>query len=305
MLIDIHCHLDQCYFKDDLDKVIDNAKKANVKVILTAGVNPETNRKTLEIAEKYAIVKASLGIYPIQTLQKEIEAGSYPLKENKFNIDEEIKFIENNKNKIMAIGEVGLDYSQKEDPKKQKELFEKLINATEKLNKPIIVHSRKAEQDCIDILQSSKLKKIIMHCFTGKKNLVKKIIDSSAVDFIAMDIKAPLDKYHKVVNAKISKEKIKKSIDLVKKAGKTGIDYEFRLTVVPKLHTKKDIKNIGKLLKGSKKIALQQFDNKNTYDSSFRKIKPFSKQEIYEFSKILEPYVKEVEVRVYSGVLKT
>ena len=51
MLIDVHCHLDHYLFKNDLDKVIDNAKKTNVKVILTAGINPETNRKVLEIAE--------------------------------------------------------------------------------------------------------------------------------------------------------------------------------------------------------------------------------------------------------------
>src|SRR3990167_5885245 len=66
MLIDIHSHLDHHYFKDDLDKVIENARKAGVKVILTAGINPETNRKTLELAGKYDIVKACLGIYPVQ-----------------------------------------------------------------------------------------------------------------------------------------------------------------------------------------------------------------------------------------------
>ena len=97
MLIDIHSHFDQCYFEDDLDKVINNAKKANVKIILTAGINPETNRKTLALAKKYDIVKPCLGIYPIQTLQKEIESEEIPLKENKFDIDNEIKFIEKNK----------------------------------------------------------------------------------------------------------------------------------------------------------------------------------------------------------------
>ena len=163
MLIDIHSHLDHCYFKDDLDKVIDNAKKANLKVILTAGINPETNRKALQIAEKYDIVKPCLGIYPIQTLQKEIDSGDYPLKENKFDIDEEIRFIEKNKNKITAVGEVGLDYFWiKDKQKEQKELFEKMISLAEKINKPIIVHSRKAEEDAVNILQSSKLKKIII-----------------------------------------------------------------------------------------------------------------------------------------------
>ena len=183
MLIDIHSHLDHCYFKDDLDKVISDAKKANVKVILTAGINPEKNKRTLEIAKKYDIVKPCLGIYPIQNnnneLNNEKNKNNKNLKENKINIDKEIKFIEKNKNKIIAIGEVGLDYFWvKNNINEQKNLFEKMINLAEKLKKPIIVHSRKAEQDCIDMLQSSKLKKIIMHCFTGKKSLVKNIVDN-------------------------------------------------------------------------------------------------------------------------------
>jgi TatD DNase family protein len=178
MLIDIHSHLDHPHFADNIDSIIENAKKANLKIILTAGINPETNRKTLELAKKYDIIKPCLGIYPPETLQTEIASGEYPLKENKFDIDEEIKFIQKNKDKIVAIGEVGLDYSQGENKKNQKILFEKMISLAEKTNKPLIVHSRKAEQDCVDILETSKLKKIIMHCFCGKKRLVKKIEDN-------------------------------------------------------------------------------------------------------------------------------
>jgi len=178
MLIDIHTHLDHPHFKENIGKVIGNAEKADLKVILTAGVNPETNRKVLELAKKYGIVKAALGIYPPQTLQKEIDSGEYPLQENKFDFDEEIKFIEKNKDNISAIGEIGLDYSQDENQKKQKEIFEKLISLAEKIGKPVIIHSRKAEADCIEILESSKLKKIIMHCFCGKKKLVAKIVDN-------------------------------------------------------------------------------------------------------------------------------
>jgi TatD DNase family protein len=178
MLIDVHCHMDHHRFKDDLDEVIDNAKKAGLKIILSSGVNPETNRKALELAEKYDIIKPCLGMYPIQTLQREIESGAYPLKENKFDVDEEIKFIESNKNNIAAIGEVGLDYSQDEDPQKQKKMFEKIISMAERVNKPVIIHSRKAEFDCVEMLESSKLKKIIMHCFCGRKSLVKRIVEN-------------------------------------------------------------------------------------------------------------------------------
>lgn len=165
MLIDIHCHLDYPPLNDDLDKVIDNAKKAGLKVILTSGTNPQSNRKVLEIAEKYDIVKPCLGLYPVQ--------------ENKFNADEEISFIEKNRNKITAVGEVGMDYFLvRDDLGEQKALFEKIISLVEKINKPIIVHSRKAEADCVNMLESSKLKKIVMHCFSGRKSLVKKVIDN-------------------------------------------------------------------------------------------------------------------------------
>ena len=205
MLIDIHSHLDHYYFKDDLDNVIENARKAGVKVILTAGINPETNRKALEIARKHDIVKACLGIYPIQyednnnkkNNKKFIQKNNIKNNDsntknndnkinniknnnskNKLNIDEELKFIEKNKKNIAAIGEVGLDYKETKNINEQKRIFEKIIQLTEKINKPIIIHSRNAENDCIEMLRSSKLKKAIMHCFGGKKSLVKKIIDN-------------------------------------------------------------------------------------------------------------------------------
>ena len=64
MLIDIHAHLDLKYFENDLDNVLERAKKNNVKLIINNGLNPESNRKTLELSKKYEIIKAALGIYP-------------------------------------------------------------------------------------------------------------------------------------------------------------------------------------------------------------------------------------------------
>ena len=71
-----------------------------------------------------------------------------------------------------------MDYYLIKDEKEQKSLFLKMIELAEKIKKPILIHSRKAELDCIEMLESSKLKKIIMHCFTGKKRLVKIIMDN-------------------------------------------------------------------------------------------------------------------------------
>lgn len=177
MYIDIHCHLDHPMLAEKMDKIIENAKQAEIRVILTAGINPQTNRTTLELAKKYDIVKAALGIYPPKTLQKEIDEGGYPLKPNLFDIDEELEFIKQNKDNLVAIGECGLDYSLGEDPKSQKQVFQKQIELAEKLNKPIIVHSRKAESDAVEILESSKSKKIFLHCFSGKKKLMKRAAD--------------------------------------------------------------------------------------------------------------------------------
>lgn len=181
ILVDDHCHLMHKAYTD-LDKVIDNAKKAGVKAIICSGVNPPTNREALEISKKYPMVRASLGIYPVDALgvQPDVEGG---LKVHKgpIDLDEEFEFIKKNKDKIAAVGEVGLDYHWIKDAelqKKERENFARIIEFVEKLGKPIIVHTRKAEQDCIDMLTSSKIKNVVLHCFEGKKNIIKKAADA-------------------------------------------------------------------------------------------------------------------------------
>ena len=174
LLIDIHTHLDHPLLICKIDEIIKRSKNIGLKHIITNGINPETNRKCLELSKKYDIIKCAMGIYPRNALKKDIESGDYPLKFIDFDIDEEIEFIRKNKSDVVAISEVGLDFVDGED-KQQIEDFEKMIKLAEELKKPVVVHSRKAEQKCVDILESSNLKKIIMHCFCGKKSLVKRI----------------------------------------------------------------------------------------------------------------------------------
>ena len=162
MLIDIHCHLDDPQFKD-LDGVIERAKKAGLKIILTNGINHKTNKRSLEIAERYALVKAALGIYPTEAI-----------KLDEIQLNESLDFIKKNKNKIIAVGEIGLDYLRGNNKEKKKKIFIELLAFAEKIKKPIIVHSRKAEDDVINILESSGIKKVILHCFSGGFELVKK-----------------------------------------------------------------------------------------------------------------------------------
>lgn len=181
-LVDIHCHLNHDRLKDNLDNVIKRAKETGVKVIITSGVNVPTNREVLKLAEKYDIVKCSLGIYPIDALNIHIEAldeVGLTRQAEPFDVDKELEFIEKNKHNIVALGECGMDFKYlKEHEKKQRENFQKVINTVEKIKKPIIVHSRSAEEACIEMLESSNLKKIIMHSFGGRKSLIKRAADN-------------------------------------------------------------------------------------------------------------------------------
>lgn len=177
LLVDVHSHLDHALLINKIDEVIGRAKAAGVRHIVTNGINPETNRKCLELSKKYPIIKCAMGLYPRDALKKEIENGDYPLNKAEFDVDEETDFIRKNKSNISAISEVGLDFVDGESWQ-QIEDFEKMIKLAEELKKPIIVHSRKAEQKCIEMLESSNLKKVLMHCFSGKKPLVKRIADN-------------------------------------------------------------------------------------------------------------------------------
>jgi TatD DNase family protein len=178
--IDVHAHLEEKRFEKDLNKVIERAEKAGVKFVITSGVNPETNRKALELTRKYKILKASFGLYPVDSIVAKVGdklSDDYPRKIEGFDVDEEIKWIEKNAKDCVAIGEVGLDYQVAGDFKEeQKEVFEKVILLANKLKRPLIIHSRKAEADAIEMLEKAKVP-VVMHCFNGKKSLINKGVE--------------------------------------------------------------------------------------------------------------------------------
>jgi TatD DNase family protein len=175
LIVDVHAHLDFEEYDDDIDKVIRENKQAGVAAVINNGVDIASNRKALELAKKYDIIKPALGFYPVHAIQ---------VKEEEF--DAELKFI-SKQNNIVAIGEVGLDYIKGDDnphgdkyKNEMKACFEKFIKLAEKKKLPIICHSRRAELEVIEMLESSSLKKrkVIMHCFMGRKHLVKRILDN-------------------------------------------------------------------------------------------------------------------------------
>ena len=179
MLIDVHCHLTHESLKNNIPEIIDNAKKAGVAAIVVSGVNVPTNREALELAKKYPeMIKCSLGLYPIDLLGMQPDEAGLTRQVEIFDLDEELKFIEKNKDKIVAVGECGLDYHwDKGHHEEQKKNFEKILAFVKKIKRPVIVHSRNAEADCIELLEKSGVKEVILHMFEGRKNLIKKAIE--------------------------------------------------------------------------------------------------------------------------------
>jgi pyruvate formate lyase activating enzyme len=123
--------------------------------------------------------------------------------------------------------------------------------------------------------------------------IMEKLISEKILDYIAMDIKAPADKYNEIAGG-VGVEKIKKSVELIKNS---GIDYEFRTTVVPKFHKKEDFTKIAEWLKGSKKYFLQQFYPTKTLDDCLKGEKSYLKEELEEFCEGIKPYFGHCGVR--------
>lgn len=202
MLIDVHCHLDHHLYKNKLDEIIRKAKDSGVKRIITSGIDYSSNKIALEIAQKYDIVEVSFGRYPEDALDREGYYENNP-DAKALSLEEDIEFFKKNKNNFIAIGEIGIDLFNGKNLELQKKTFKKMIELSIELNKPIIVHTRKAEKESLEILEeylekpdsktnintnnSSKKKlnnktlnpkKVILHCFSGKKKLIERAIQN-------------------------------------------------------------------------------------------------------------------------------
>ncbi len=166
MLVDIHCHLDAKEFDVDRYEVLERARANGVTAIINNGLNPESNRTTLELCENIKMLKPALGIHPSEVSKLEDHT-----------IERELDFI-NGLRGVMAIGETGLDFYRGMDPKRQIEVFTKFLQLAEARNLPVIVHSRKAEKEVVELLESSNVKNIILHAFQGGRKLMKKAEDN-------------------------------------------------------------------------------------------------------------------------------
>jgi TatD DNase family protein len=221
--IDLHSHVD--FYKDnEIPSIVEDAREKGV-LIVDSGAHPKMNKRVLELADKYNW-KVTLGLYPIDIIG---------MKDSE--IDKEIDFIRKNKDKIIGIGEVGLDF--KEDLHKwerQKEVFRKVIALAKEIDKPLIIHSRKAEKEAIEILEEEKAEKVVMHCFNGSFKLIDKIV---------------ANKWYMTIPSNVTfSEHFQKAIEIV------PISQLFCETDSPYLHPKKERNNVpGNVIESYKKVA--------------------------------------------------
>lgn len=164
MMIDSHCHLNDKAFDNDVDEVILNAQKAGVGAILVLGWDIESSRHALEIAKRHEGVYCAVGVHP-QNMD------GIP-----FSAIDDIRELAKDK-KVIAIGEIGLDFYWEKDPaihERQKEWFIRQINLANELSLPCSIHAREAIQATYDVLKEHPIKAgAVLHCYGGSLEMMK------------------------------------------------------------------------------------------------------------------------------------
>ena len=165
---DAHAHYDDKKFENDRDSIIRSAYNSGVDIIVSAGYSLKGSRDGLELAKKYPYIYTTIGISPNDINQD----WKNELKEIVEILEKELI----NK-KILAVGEIGLDYHYDTDKELQKEVFIKQIEIANKYNLPIVIHTRDAIMDTLTVLKENKVnKKGIFHCCPHNRELVKEAL---------------------------------------------------------------------------------------------------------------------------------
>ncbi|MHB8123362.1 MAG: TatD family hydrolase [Desulfuromonadaceae bacterium] len=169
VLIDSHAHI---YYKDytaDFDAMLKRAEDAGVAAILVVGTDIESSRESVELAEKYPQLYAAVGIHPH-------DAGR--VTDSCYNV---IRTLAVSSQKVVAIGEIGLDFYRDRSPRDQQEIvFRRFLQLAAELEKPVIIHDRDAHDHVMTILREEKVRKGVLHCFSGDAAMAS---EASALGF--------------------------------------------------------------------------------------------------------------------------
>lgn len=163
MFVDTHCHFEKQYY-DNFDDIINNAKNSDVNLLIACGCSKSGNKEALDVANSHDNIYTTIGYHPDQ--------ASIVTSDDLIELESQLQ----NK-KVIGIGEIGLDYHYEGyDKEKQYKLFENQLKLAEKYNLPVVIHSRDAVQNTIDILKKYKVKGII-HSFSGSYEVARIYLD--------------------------------------------------------------------------------------------------------------------------------
>ncbi|MBQ3181835.1 MAG: TatD family hydrolase [Clostridia bacterium] len=164
MLFDTHTHLDDKKFDNDRDDVISSLKEQGISLAVNVGADIKSSKESILLAEKYDFIYASVGVHPCDT---------------KDLTDDDLSTLEKmaHHKKVVAIGEIGLDYYWDEPEREiQKDWFLKQLLLAKKHNMPYIVHDRDAHADTLEIIKKADYTNGVMHCFSGSNEMAKEVV---------------------------------------------------------------------------------------------------------------------------------
>lgn len=166
-IFDTHAHYDDEAFDSDREELIKELQRNNIAHIVNVGASLDSCKSTIELVNKYDFFYGALGVHPSET---------------KLLTQEDIKwlYLKLQEDKMVAVGEIGLDYYYDEPEKNiQKKWFVEQLNIARQLKKPVIIHSREAAQDTLDIMKAEKCNEIggVIHCYSYSKEMAREYLD--------------------------------------------------------------------------------------------------------------------------------
>jgi len=164
MLFDTHAHYDFEQFNEDREALISSLNENNISLVLNVGSDMRGSYASVVLSKKYPFIYASVGVHPHSASE---------MTDNDLILLEKLSANE----KVVAIGEIGLDYHYEHSPKDiQKKRFKDQLDLATKINKPVIIHCREATEDCMNIIRKSTAKGVF-HCFSGSLEMAKQLIE--------------------------------------------------------------------------------------------------------------------------------
>ena len=245
-MIDTHSHINFDDYKENFDSFLKDIKDNGTDYVIIPGVEPSTFDEIISLCKKYDMLFAAIGIHPSEakTYTTEVEKEIYEKLKNE---------------KVIAIGEIGLDYYWEQETKElQKEVFKKQLKIAEELQIPVLIHDREAHEDTFNILQEFKLKDVIFHCFSGNSEFAQKCIEKGY--YIAMGGVVTFK------NAKDLKE-VAKITPLDKLLLETDAPYLAPVPFRGKLNTPAYLKYIAQEIANIKEIDVEKVKQQTTINA--------------------------------------